>query len=105
MSPYIASLRVNCDAIRKGGCATTAEPRKRKTPNYPKHRKHNPAMNPFNHNVTTAVTEYQAIPDPKPWGCLSRCAERNHTTPGAILNRINKGRYRRSLTVRQHMED
>lgn len=79
MSPHLQSLRVDCDAIRKGGYRIDVEP--------PEHIEPRGINMP---NITKAVAEYQSIPAPKPWGSLSRCAESNHTTPSSILGRINR---------------
>ena len=41
-------------------------------------------------NVTDAVAEYQAVPDPKPHGCLARIAAKHKTTGCSILCRIDR---------------
>lgn len=80
--------RIDCDQLRAQGMSITIRKNVRRP--YPKKRRYNPAMNPLSDHVTAAVAAYQALPSPKKWGSLSRIAERFNTTPGTILNRINR---------------
>ena len=82
MSPLIQHLRVDCDAIRKGGyqidvAPPTPEPRGRYF-----------AKGNGLANVTAAVRAYQR--SDKAWGRLSKIAVEFKTTPGSILGRIRR---------------
>jgi len=70
--------RIDRDQIRREGVLITVRQDAGRHPNMP--------------NVTAAVKAYQAISSPKPWGSLSRTAEKHHTTPGSILGRINRSK-------------
>ena len=86
MSPLIQTLRVDCDAIRKGGYQIDVIP----TPPTPEPRGRYFAKGEGLPNVAAAARAYEQ--SDKAWGRLSEIAVEYKTTPGSILGRIRRAK-------------
>jgi len=84
MSPRLASLRVDCDAIRKGGYQIDVAP----PPPVQEPRGRYFAKGEGLPNVAAAARAYER--SDKAWGRLSEIAIQFKTTPGSILGKIRR---------------